>query len=264
MTVDLYHGDGWEIREGRWQDSPLGEVDVIISDPPYDARTHKGGRRGIGWAGRSLHRKISEAAEKSFDPVDPGDFAPVLIALCKRWLIAFCAVEQLGRYQDILGDSYLRSGLWVKANPTPQFTGDRPGQWGEAIAVCHRKGRKRWSGGGKSLVFRAPTVGLNNHRGGGAGSRLHETEKPLEIMLRLVELFSEPGELVWDPYCGSGTTGVACIRLGRRFIGHEMQPHYAKIAAERLAAEGKGLTLADVRAGQQSLFDGKGGNYRDD
>lgn len=60
------------------------------------------------------------------------------------------------------------------------------------------------------------------------------------------------------PYCGSGTTGVACLRLGRRFLGHEMQPRYAKIAAERLAAEERGLTLRDARAGQQSILDIEG------
>jgi site-specific DNA-methyltransferase (adenine-specific) len=74
-------------------------------------------------------------------------------------------------------------------------------------------------------------------------------------MLDLVAAFTDPGDLVWDPYCGSGTTGVACLRLGRRFIGHEMQPHYAKIAAERLEAETRGLTLQDVRRGQTSILD---------
>ena len=74
-------------------------------------------------------------------------------------------------------------------------------------------------------------------------------------MLALVSDFTDPGDLVWDPFCGSGTTGVACLRLGRRFVGHEMQPHYAKVASERLEAEGRCLTLADVRRGQTSILD---------
>jgi site-specific DNA-methyltransferase (adenine-specific) len=259
--MKVYRGKGWEIREGRWQDSPPDSVDVTVSDPPYDERTHKGGRRGKGWKGKDKDRReICEVAPISFPCINPADVGPPLVRVALRWVALFCAVEQLGRYQDALGDEYIRSGLWTKANPTPQFTGDRPGQWGDAIAFCHRKGKKRWNGGGYSVVFRDGTVGRNNHTGGGAGSRLHETEKPVSIMLDLVRLFSDPGELVWDPYCGSGTTGVACLRLGRRFLGHEMQPHYAAVAAERLAAEERGLTLQAARAGQMSILDKIGGD----
>lgn len=251
----IWQGDNWEIRQGKWQDSAPESVDHVIADPPYDERTHKGGRRGKGWKGQSDHREISEAAPKSFPPVDPAEVGPPLVEIASRWVVLFCAVEQLGRYQDACGKDYIRSGLWVKKNPTPQFTGDRPGQWGDAVALLHRKGRKRWNRGGKTLVLSAGTVGRNNHEGGWSGSRFHETQKPLSIMMDLVQAFTDPGDLVWDPYCGSGTTGVACLRLGRRFLGHEMQPHYAEIAARRLQAEDRGLTLAEADRGQMSILD---------
>jgi DNA modification methylase len=73
-------------------------------------------------------------------------------------------------------------------------------------------------------------------------------------MIELVELFTDPDEIILDPFAGSGTTGVACLRLGRRFIGIEKDAKYAAIARERLTAESQGLTLRDARAGQQSLF----------
>ena len=73
-------------------------------------------------------------------------------------------------------------------------------------------------------------------------------------MLELVELFTDPGDLVLDPFCGSGTTGVACLRLGRRFIGIEKDAKYAAIARERLEAETNGLSLRDARAGQIGMF----------
>jgi site-specific DNA-methyltransferase (adenine-specific) len=73
-------------------------------------------------------------------------------------------------------------------------------------------------------------------------------------MLELVELFTDAGELVLDPFCGSGTTGVACLRLGRRFIGIEKDEGFARIATERLEAESQGLTLRAARAGQMPLF----------
>lgn len=249
MTV--YRGDGWEVREGRWQDSAPESVDVVISDPPYDERTHRNGRRGKeGGAGK--HKSIAMTADKSFAALTPGELAQLgkLTDRSLRWVVLFCAVEQLGRYQEIAGSCYIRSGIWSRPSPAPQFTGDRPGHWGDGIAIMHRKGRKRWNGGGKPARWR------HNHHGVGAcDARVHETQKPIALMLELVRLFSDPGELVYDPYAGSGTTGVACLRLGRRFLGHEMQPRYAQIAAERLAAEERGLTLRDVRRGQTSIFD---------
>jgi site-specific DNA-methyltransferase (adenine-specific) len=83
---------------------------------------------------------------------------------------------------------------------------------------------------------------------------VHSTEKPIALMLELVRLFTDPGELVIDPFAGSGTTGVACVRLGRRFAGAELDPAMAKIARERLAAETDGLSLGAARAGQTPLF----------
>lgn len=73
-------------------------------------------------------------------------------------------------------------------------------------------------------------------------------------MLELVSLFTDPGEIVLDAFAGSGTTGVACLRLGRRFIGIEKDPKYAAVARERLRAESQGLSLRDARAGQLPMF----------
>lgn len=84
----------------------------------------------------------------------------------------------------------------------------------------------------------------------------HPCPKPLAPMSWLVESLTEGGEVVLDPFCGSGTTGVACLRLGRRFIGIEKDATYAAVARERLAAESQGLTLRDARAGQLSLLVG--------
>jgi DNA modification methylase len=74
-------------------------------------------------------------------------------------------------------------------------------------------------------------------------------------MLELIELFTDPGDVVLDPFAGSGTTGVACLRLGRRFIGFEKDAKYARLAQQQLEAEARGLSLRDVRAGQTSIFD---------
>jgi DNA modification methylase len=63
----------------------------------------------------------------------------------------------------------------------------------------------------------------------------HQTQKPLALMELLVRLLSDPGELILDPFAGSGTTGVAALRLGRRLVGWEMNPDYVEMARRRLA-----------------------------
>jgi site-specific DNA-methyltransferase (adenine-specific) len=73
-------------------------------------------------------------------------------------------------------------------------------------------------------------------------------------MLSLLADFTDPGEVILDPFCGSGTTGVAALRLGRRFIGIEKDSKYAALARDRIAAEEQGSTLQAKRAGQEPLF----------
>ncbi len=82
----------------------------------------------------------------------------------------------------------------------------------------------------------------------------HPVAKPLDWMLWSVRLASRAGDTILDPFMGSGTTGVAAIRLGRNFIGIEKDANYCQIARERLTAEQEGSTLAARKQGQLALF----------
>ena len=67
--------------------------------------------------------------------------------------------------------------------------------------------------------------------------RFHPTEKPVDLYAYLISTYSNPGETILDPFCGSGTTGVACVRTGRNFVGIEINPDYCEIARKRIARE---------------------------
>jgi site-specific DNA-methyltransferase (adenine-specific) len=71
----------------------------------------------------------------------------------------------------------------------------------------------------------------------------HPTQKPVELLERIVLAASRPGDVVLDPFSGSGTTGIAARRLGRRYIGIELSPEYADLAVDRLLADGKDPNL---------------------
>ena len=225
---------------------PPKSVAHVITDPPYTNRTSRNARTANTGAAGS-HSFIT------FDGVDgaEGSIISTSVRVADRWVVVFCALEQLGAYEAGAGDAWIRASGWWRDNPAPQFTGDRPGQRLEGIAIAHRPGRKRWNRGGECWAPKGNTANAT----GNHDRPDHPTPKPLWLMLECLEAFTDPDDVVLDPFAGSGTTGVACLRLGRRFIGIERDEKYARVATERLEAEVRGLSLRDARAGQTSIFD---------
>ena len=89
--------------------------------------------------------------------------------------------------------------------------------------IMHREGKKRWNGGGN------PAVWIFNKENGE-----HPTTKPQPLLRKWLQQFTDSGETVLDPFCGSGSTGVAALQMGRKFIGIEIEPKYFDIACERI------------------------------
>lgn len=228
--------------------------DHVISDPPFEAEAHTLQRRvKRGPHSTGVDDRQALAQPLSFEPLsfETRTFAGQEIArLAKRWGIVFCQVEAVIPWRSALsGMVYKRACVWVKPDAMPQYSGDRPGMGYETIVCCHAKGRSRWNGGGRTGVF--------EHNKNSGGKHEHETQKPLSLMLELVSLFTDPGDIILDPFCGSGTTLVAALRLGRRCIGIEREPKWAALSRERCEAELAGSTLQAQRAGQLPMF-GKG------
>ena len=189
----------------------------MVTDPPYGTVTHEGSRS---------HNSLNES---------PIDFAfldlegcreifTALIQKADRWVIATCEWRYLSELEKTL--PLVRFGIWVKPNGAPQFTGDRPATGWEAIAIFHREGKKHWNGGGNRAVWNCPIE-----------QGEHPTQKPIKLIMDFVSLFSDSDDTILDPFMGSGTTGVACARLGRKFIGIEIEEKYFNIACERIKRE---------------------------
>lgn len=201
----LYLGDCLEILP------TLPKVDAVITDPPYDAMTHDGAI-------------LDDAID--FKPLQSVDLlAAAVRGVCDKWCVCFCSLEMLFEYKRAVGESWVRAGLWDRVINMPQISGDRPAQGGEGIAIFHAPGKKQWNGGGKAAIYRYAVE---------RGQKEHPTQKPSALMQELVGLFSNTGETILDPFMGSGTTGVACANLGRKFIGIEIDKKYFDIACERI------------------------------
>lgn len=237
---------------------PNKSVDHVITDPPYSAHVHSNARSGHKFQDERGYKCChGRRKEFSFDHITEEEMAVVGVEfarISKRWTMAFSDLEIAHQWRERLeatGLQYIRTGLWVKIGGMPQFSGDRPSIGAEAITICHPKGRKRWNGGGSAAVWPHPIVA---NRLGSRGARVHDAQKPLGLMLDLVKLFTDPGDIILDPYCGSGTTLVAALRLGRRAIGIEKNPKHAATAIEACEAEERGSNLVAARAGQLSFF----------
>ena len=101
--------------------------------------------------------------------------------------------------------------------------------------------------------FDRPSKSYGNNRIGNVNG--HPTEKPLPLMVWCVENYSNPNDIIFDPFCGSGTTCVAAKMLGRQYIGIDISPEYCKIAGERLKAVETGVPVKEARQGQGALFE---------
>lgn len=237
----LYLGD---CIEGM-RELPDKSVDHFVCDPPYRRDLYLGFRTNAGARGHSLgarnrrfgheskaHLELANMAIGSADDLAAPAVAEML-RLSRRWMVIFHDAEGGEMWRTPLGAAHIRCGVWVKTNPVPQISGDRPAQGYEAIEIAHGPGRKRWNGGGRPAVW---TAGALQGNWGERVGNPHPCPKPLEIMEGLIRDFTDPGDLVCDPFAGSGTTGVACIRLGRRFLGWEKDPNFHAVAVKRLSA----------------------------
>jgi DNA modification methylase len=226
----------WELHEG---DCLAGmatladlSVDHVITDPPYSERVH--GR--LGREGRSDGTPPREPLPFACLSEDDARRAAAQFArVARRWILIFCDEHLLGVWIRVLeeaGAEFVRKGTWVKTDAMPQMSGDRPSSGTEEIVIAHaprEKGeRMRWNRGGGRAVWTGPA----QERG---VARRHAAQKPLWLMRALVTDFTDRGELILDPFAGSGSTGVAAVYTARRFAGWERDEGYAAIARARLA-----------------------------
>lgn len=242
-SVVLYHADCLDLL-------PLiGEVDHCLTDPPYQSVTRADSLPG-------KYGKLRDGSERvrdlGYDPPTDAEIAAYAAAVAKkprRWCLVFCGAEEVGKWIVGLAAElrHVRVGAWARSNPAPQFSGDRPSTGFEACEIAHRRGAKmRWNGGGHAALWTYPQTNSGALARQSIG---HATPKPLPLIRELVRLFTDPGELILDPFAGSGTLGLAARLEGRRAILIEREERYCDVARRRLAD----LPLDDPRTGQVAL-----------
>jgi hypothetical protein len=208
----------------------------VIVDPPYAPRVHANAVSNNNAAqGPGTHSR-----DLGFGPLTSAlREAIVCVALAAtRWSVVFSDIESGHEWRDALeGLDYVRSVPWVRWSQ-PQKTGDRPPSGAELVTIHHARGRKRWNGPGSLTAFETEALAHGTVLDAKSlrGAEKYSCEKPLDLMLALVSWFSDVGELVCDPCCGVGTTGVACGLLGRDCLQLDASASAVDAAKARLSA----------------------------
>ena len=190
-------------------------VPLLLTDIPYNVVNRASG--GL----RNLDKGVADIGEFDLDVL-----ARKMARVTSGSLYVFCGTEQVSQLRASFVDAGLTTRLciWEKTNPSPM---NSQYLWMSSIETCvfARKRGAVFNDKYQSPVWRYPTV----------RSKRHPTEKPLKLFERLVEISSNPSDVVLDPFMGSGTTAEAALRQGRSFVGFDLEDEFIRVAQERVA-----------------------------
>lgn len=223
----------WDLRMGRWQDvlAGVGEVDEVITDPPYSPRVGRKEQEepeDRRWR-RPETRMPRRRSELAYKPLSE-DIVRAAVAsfAVRKWWVVFGDHESMRWWSDALAEAGLLTFPpvpWVRVDAPPRYFCDGPSNACEWITIARPRrvpGDRRWRPG----VYTGSLKDTGKLVTGG---------KPLWLMRALVRDYSEPGDVVCDPFAGGGTTLLAAAIEGRRAVGAECDPETFAKAQSRLS-----------------------------
>ncbi len=214
--INLQQGDCLELMKGIQDES----IDMVLTDQPYGIAFQSGYRT-------SRYKKIK--GDQNLNWLD--DFVEEIFMVSKNNTAhyMFCSFHHIDIFKQAIQKRFKIKNIitWVKNNTS---MGDLKGDFAPKteFIIFFQKGRRLINGKRDSNVFE-----YNKTR-----NELHPTQKPVDMTEYMISKFSYEGNVILDPFMGSGTTGVACVNTNRNFIGMELDEKYFKIAKQRIM-EGK-------------------------
>ena len=225
----------WDLRLGKWQDvlADLVKVDAVICDPPYSVSTHEGHNSAEDLEGKiGRHKRKSGGYDRSRSRIEFNGWTHEDVeSFCDAWcprVASWMACLTDSDLQRHFRSSYRCNDLTdfqpvpcIVRGMTVRLAGDGPSSWAVYLMVGRTKAARKWGT-------------LDGAYEGPQGERLIAGSKSLTLMRRIVADYSRPGDLICDPFAGSGTTLLAAVMEGRRAIGAEMDEGRYQIAKQRL------------------------------
>jgi len=240
-------GDCLEVLPGL----PAKSVDLVFADPPYNLQLSQ----GLWRPNRTRVAAVEDGWDKfaSFEEYDR--FTRLWLSTCKRVLKETGTLWVIGTYHNIyrvgailqeLGFWILNDVVWLKSNPMPNFHGVRFTNAHETLIWAQKTRGAKYTFNHHAMKSLNDDLQMRSdwtlplctgrERLRADGAKVHSTQKPEALLYRVLLSSTNPGDVVLDPFFGSGTTGAVAKKLGRHFIGIERDEGYIKIAQKRIAA----------------------------
>lgn len=241
----ILHGDCIEVLKSL----PENSVDLIFADPPYNLQLN----HDLYRPDMSKVDAVNDHWDKFSGFAEYDEFTRQWLSACQCVLKDTGTIWVIGSYHNIyrvgsimqdLGFWILNDILWIKNNPMPNFRGVRFTNAHETMIWAQKKQGAKYTFNHKSmkalnddLQMRSDwnlPLATGKQRIKTNGTKAHSTQKPEALLYRVIMASSHPGDVVLDPFFGSGTTGAVAKKLGRNWIGIERDKKYIKVARKRI------------------------------
>ncbi len=229
---------------------PDASVDLVFADPPYNLQLE----RELLRPNNTVVDGVDDAWDKFSSFADYDRFSRAWLGECRRVLKPDGAIWVIGSYHNIfrLGVALQDLGFWIqndviwrKTNPMPNFRGKRFTNAHETLIWAGRDAKSRVTFNYEAMKALNDDIQMRSdwlfpicsgpeRLKDGEGRKAHPTQKPEALLSRILLATSNPGDLVLDPFFGTGTTGAVARRLGRRWLGIERDADYAEAARRRI------------------------------
>jgi modification methylase len=231
---------------------PDGIADLVFADPPYNLQLKQELRR----PDQSKVDAVDDEWDQFSSFGDYDKFTREWLTEARRvmkdtgtlWVIgSYHNIFRVGAILQDLGFWILNDVVWRKTNPMPNFRGRRFTNAHETLIWATKSAKQQYTFNYEAMKalndelqmrsdWHLPICAGHERIKGADGQKAHSTQKPESLLHRVLVSSTKPGDLVVDPFFGSGTTGAVAKRLGRHFIGLERDRTYAKVARDRIAA----------------------------
>ncbi len=232
------------------KDTPEKSIDMIFADPPYNLQL-----------GGDLHRPNNSKVDACDDHWDQFDSYKAYDDFSRKWLKAareslkddgsiwvigsYHNIFRLGAIMQDLGFWILNDVIWRKTNPMPNFRGKRFTNAHETMIWASKSEKSKYTFNydsmkalNEDLQMRSdwfiPLCTGHERLKNDEGAKAHPTQKPEALLHRVITASTKPGDVVLDPFFGTGTTGAVAKKMGRDFIGIEREADYIKVAQKRI------------------------------
>jgi len=233
----LYLGDSYELIS----EIPTASIDLILTDPPYNLSRYSTGNIRLSWR-KDINNDVADWDKVEFRPSDwVSEFKRILKPTGN--IFAFCSYNLIGKWHEVFDPEFdtFQFFVWHKTNPVPKVL--RAGFLNSCeLIVCMWNKGHTWNFSSQREMhnFIEAPICMGSER---VRNPFHPTQKPVRVLEHIIKIASKEGDVVFDPFMGVGSTGVAALNLGRKFIGIEIDENYFRAAERRIREAAAKLKL---------------------